>query len=248
MPPPNPKNGVFAPVSILRTRSGQVRRYPHFSIDRTKPGSIIVNTDGRRFANEAEPYQEFVQTMHEQGIEKAFIVADSRFLRRYGMGMALPWPMSPRALIAQGYLIKARMLHDLADKIQVPPEALRDTVSACNENAAKGIDPEFGRGQSSYDLFYGDPSAGFPNPSLGTCTQPPFYAVTLYPGNVCSTYGLQTNAKAQVLDTSNKVLPGLYAVGLDANSIMRGEYPGGGSSIGPAMTFGYIAGMSLAGS
>ncbi|KAH7264556.1 FAD binding domain-containing protein [Fusarium solani] len=247
MPPPNPKNGVFAPLSLLRTRSGQVRRYPHFSVDRTKPGSIIINTAGRRFANEAEPYQEFVQAMHEEGIEKAFLVADSRFLRRYGMGMALPWPMSPHSLIAQGYLIKAGTLHELADKIQVPPDALRDTVAACNKNATKGLDPEFGRGQSSYDLFYGDPSAGFPNPSLGTCSQPPFYALTLYPGNVCSTYGLQTNAQAQVIDTSNEVIPGLYAVGLDANSIMRGEYPGGGSSIGPAMTFGYIAGMSLAG-
>ncbi|KAI8714830.1 FAD-binding-2 domain-containing protein [Fusarium sp. LHS14.1] len=168
MPPPNPKNGVFAPVSLLRTMSGQIRRYPHFSVDRTKPGSIIINTDGKRFANEAEPYQEFVQTMHEQGIEKAFLVADSRFLRRYGMGMALPWPMSPRSLIAQGYLVKARTLYELANKIKVSHEALRDTVAACNGNAVKGLDPEFGRGQSSYDLFYGDPSADFPNPSLGT--------------------------------------------------------------------------------
>ncbi|RSL52685.1 hypothetical protein CEP54_010800 [Fusarium duplospermum] len=129
------------------------------------------------------------------------------------------------SLIAQGYLVEAGTLQELADKIQVPPEALHETVAACNEKAFKGIDPQFGRGQSSHDLFYGDPSAGFPSPSLGACMRPPFYALTLYPKNVYSTHGQKTNAHAQVLNISNKVTLGLYAVGLDANSIMRGEYP-----------------------
>ncbi|KAI1856380.1 hypothetical protein JX265_011627 [Neoarthrinium moseri] len=247
MPPPNPKNGIFAPISLLRTKSGQIRRFPHFSADRTKPGSVIVGQDGRRFANEAEPYQEFVNTMHQRGITKAFMIGDSRFLKAYGMGMALPWPMSPRALIRDGYLLRAESVEELSRKLQIPLKSLRETLDSCTKNAETGIDPDFGRGESPYDIFLGDSSAGFRNPSLGTCRNPPYYAVTLYPGNVSSTYGLQTNTAAQVIGTGGKSIAGLYAVGVDANSIMRGEYPGGGSSIGVGMTFGYLAALHIAG-
>lgn len=247
MPPPNRNNGIFAPISLLRTPSGQVRRFPHFSTDRNKPGSVIVGPNGRRFANEAEPYHDIVQTMHSRRITQAYLIGDSRFLKAYGMGIALPWPMSPAPLIRQGYLTRARTIGELAGKLGVPASVLNETISKTNENAARGLDPDYHRGKSSYDLFLADPSAGFPNPSLGTCIKPPYYAVTLYPGNVGSTYGLETDTNAQALDTKRNPIPGLYAVGADANSIMRGEYPGGGSSIGPGMNFAYIAGLHIAG-
>jgi succinate dehydrogenase/fumarate reductase flavoprotein subunit len=250
MPPPNPDNGIYAPISLLRkkTKNGtQIRRYPHFSQDRTKPGSIIVGQDGRRFANESEPYQEFVKTMHTKSIDKAYLIADRTFLRKYGMGIGLPAPYPVRHLIRNGYLIEAPDLQTLAAKIGVPVDALSRTVSNCNKYAAEGKDPEFHRGENAYDLMLGDHTTGMPNPTLGLCAKAPFYALPLYPGNVSTVYGLSTDENAQCLDKEGKPVPGLYAVGLDQNSVMCGTYPGGGSSIGPALTFGYRAGMHIAG-
>ena len=109
-----------------------MRRYPHFAIDRSKPGSIIVGPDGRRFANESEPYQEFVSKMHEMKTDKAFFIADHRFLRKYGMGMALPWPYPINRLLRQGYLIKPSTIEELARAIDVPEIALSKTVEECN--------------------------------------------------------------------------------------------------------------------
>jgi len=250
MPPPNPDNGIYAPISLLRkkTKNGtQIRRYPHFSQDRVKPGAIIVGQDGRRFANESEPYQEFVKNMHAKGIEKAYLIADRTFLRKYGIGMGLPAPYPVRHMIRNGYIIEAPDLQTLAAKIGIPVDALAQTVSNCNEYAREGKDPEFHRGENAYDLMLGDPSTGLPNPTLGLCVKAPFYALPLYPGNVSTVYGLSTDENAQCLDKEGKPVPGLYAVGLDQNSVMCGTYPGGGSSIGPALTFGYRAGMHIAG-
>ncbi|EXJ82875.1 hypothetical protein A1O3_06691 [Capronia epimyces CBS 606.96] len=247
LPPPNPNNGIFAPISLHKVKDGPIRRFPHFSTDRTKPGAIIVAPNGRRFGNEAEPYQEFVKKLHQLNISKAYLIADRTFLRKYGMGLALAAPMPVRHLIRDGYLIEAPSIRELAQKIEVPAEELEKTVAAMNEYAKTGVDPEFHRGETIYDKFYGDPSTGLPNSSLGYCVRAPFYALPLYPGNVSSTYGIATNENAQVVDAKNQPIPGLYAVGCDSNSVMRGEYPGGGSSIGPGMTFGYVAGHQLAG-
>jgi len=226
----------------------RLRRYPHFSPDRAKPGSIIITSDGRRFANESQPYQEFVRIMHEKGIKKAYFIADRPFLRRYGMGMALPAPYPVNHLIKQGYLIQASTIHELAVKINVPPNILARTVIECNHNARNGIDPEFGRGSNAYDNFYGDPdNAAGPNPNLGLCQTAPFYALPLYPGNVSTMHGVKVDENSQALDANGNAIPRLYAVGCDQNSCMRGTYPGAGSSIGPGMTFGYRAGMHIAG-
>lgn len=237
----NPENAIFAPISLLKVKNGPIRRYPHFAIDRSKPGSIIVGENGRRFANESDPYQEFVSTMHKKGIKKAYFIADRKFLRKYGMGMALPAPYPIFRLLQQGYLIKAPSIAALAKKIGVNADILEETVAKCNQNAKKGVDPEFHRGENIYDNFYGDPSVT-PNVNLGQCSQGPFYALPLYPGNVSTMFGVKTNEDARVLDKDGKPVPGLFAVGCDQNSVMRGAYPGGGSSIGPGMTFGYRAG------
>jgi succinate dehydrogenase/fumarate reductase flavoprotein subunit len=150
-------------------------------------------------------------------------------------------------LIRQGYLIEAPSIPQLAAKIGIPVENLVQTVADCNTFAQRGVDPQFHRGETTYDQFYGDSSTGLPNPNLGICDKGPFYALPLYPGNVSSTHGLSTNEHAQVLNEAGKPVSGLYAVGLDSNSIMRGTYPGGGSSIGPGMTFGYRAAFHLLG-
>jgi succinate dehydrogenase/fumarate reductase flavoprotein subunit len=247
LPPPNPYNGIFAPISLLqpRDKSKPVRRYPHFNIDRARPGSIIVGQDGKRFANESEPYQEFVAAMHDKGIKKAYYIGDRNHLRKYGMGMALPWPYPIWRLLHQGYLISAPSISTLAAKINVPSASLEETVAQCNIFARTGKDLQFHRGDNVYDRFYGDPTVK-PNPNLGPCVQGPFYALPIYPGNVSVFYGLDTDEDAKVLNNRGKPIPGLYAVGLDQSPVFKGTYPGGGASIGPGMTFGYRAGLSLA--
>jgi succinate dehydrogenase/fumarate reductase flavoprotein subunit len=247
LPPPNADNGIFAPISLLEKGDGQIRRYPHFYLDRTKPGAVIVGPDGRRFTNEAAPYQEFVRKMHELGLEKVYLIADRSFLRKYGMGMALPRPYPVSHLVRQGYLVESPTLEDLAERIGVPPDNLHSTVCRMNDYARTGVDLEFGRGNDNYDRFNGDANSGMPNPNLGTCGKPPFYALPLRAGNVSTIYGLHVNENAQALDKAGTPISKLYAIGLDQNSIFKGHYPGGGCSIGPAMTFGYRAALHMAG-
>jgi succinate dehydrogenase/fumarate reductase flavoprotein subunit len=246
LPEPNPDNGVWAPISIMRGGSGNIlSKYPHFGPDRGKPGSIIVDLEGERFANEAAPYQDFVNVMHGRGIGKAWFIGDHRFLRNYGMGIALPAPLPYSKFIRNGYLIAAPSMRALAAKIQVDPDALQRTVDAFNRHAAQGEDPAFGRGVNIYDNAQGDFDHK-PNPNLAPVEAAPFYALALHPGNVSSVYGLATSVDAEVLRADGAVISGLFAVGLDQNSVMKGFYPGGGSSIGPGMTFGYRAALRMA--
>jgi succinate dehydrogenase/fumarate reductase flavoprotein subunit len=253
LPEKNRNNGIFAPISILHHKSllgqetGQIRRYPHFGIDRTKPGAIIVDSSGCRFANEAAPYQEFVKAMHEKNVKKAYFIADRKFLRSYGMGMALPWPYPIWNVLRQGYLISAKIVPELTGKIGIPQDELVKTVKEANKMAESGIDPEFSKGSNTYDWFYGDPAVGLKNSNVGFCRVGPFYALPIYPGNVSTLYGLDANENAQVLGQDGKPIEKLYAVGLDQNHVFSGAYAGGGSSIGPGMTFGYVSAKQLIG-
>jgi hypothetical protein len=242
----NPENAIFAPISLLHVRNGPIRRYPHFGVDRSKPGSIIVDEYGKRFENESRPYQEFVGTMHKQDIQKAYFIGDRKFLRKYGMGMALPFPYPITRLLRQGYLISANTIPELARKIEVDPQILMEIVNKMNKYAETGVDEEFHRGETIYDKFYGDPNVK-PNQSLGYIRKAPFYALPLYRGNVATVFGLKTNEDSQVMRGDGKPVEGLYAVGLDQNTVMRGTYPGGGSSLGPGMTFAYRAGLHVSG-
>lgn len=241
----NPDNGVFAPVSFLRRKDGSLSKFPHFGPDRGKPGSIIVDEQGQRFTNEAGPYQEFVGTMNELEMNKAWLVGSRRFLRKYGMGMALPAPYPLGSLVRDGYLITGKTLADLAAKIGVPASKLEQTVADFDAHAVKGEDPQFQRGTNTYDPSQGDPTHK-PNSNVGPVGEGPYYALALYPGNASTVLGMATDVNAQVLDDAGNAIEGLYAVGLDQNTVFRGKYPGGGSSIGPAMTFGYRAARHIA--
>jgi len=244
----NPDNGTMVPVSELFDKLGNVFcRYPHFGSDRCKPGSIVIDGGGRRFTDESAPYLAFVQAMHRQRVATAFLVADHKFLRKWGMGLALPAPMPFRSLVRAGYLIEASTLDALARKIGVDPIIFQETVTRFNNNAARGIDPDFGRGENVVDLHMGDPTHS-PNPNLAPLEVAPFYAVKMHPGDVGTVYGLKTTADAEVLRKDGTIVKGLYAVGLDQNSVMRGTYPGGGCTIGPALTFGYRAARHIASS
>jgi succinate dehydrogenase/fumarate reductase flavoprotein subunit len=240
----NPQNGVWAPVSLFRRKDGKVLKYPHFGLDRGKPGSIIVDETGTRFANEAATYQDFVKVMHERSVKHAFFIANREFLRKYGMGLALPAPYPLGDLISQGYLVEGVTLADLAAKIGIPAATLEQTVARFNADAAKGEDPEFRRGASAYDPSQGD-FAHQPNPNLAPVGEGPYYAITMYPGDVSTVLGMKTDADARVLGADGQPIKGLFAVGLDQNTVFRGVYPGGGSGIGPGMTFGYRAARRL---
>ncbi|MDB5857847.1 MAG: putative dehydrogenase [Ramlibacter sp.] len=236
---------IWTPVSVLRKPDGSVVKYPHIFIDRAMPGCIAVGPTGKRFINEGTSYQTFVGTMHDLGITKAHLIADRAFLRNYGLGLARPAPFSPAALIQNGYLMEAPTLAELARRIGVDPTQLEATVQKFNQGAQRGEDPDFGKGADAHSKFRGDQSRQ-PNPAIAPIGDGPYYAVAIHPGDLSTVGGLETNGRAQVLDTAGQPIPGLFAAGLDMNSMMRGRYPGGGSSIGPAMTFGYIAARQMA--
>lgn len=236
---------IWTPVSLLRRPDGSVQKYPHIFIDRAMPGCIVVGPDGRRFVNEGASYQNFVRAMHAKGYSKVHLVASRAFLRTYGMGLAKPAPFSVRPYLESGYLIEAATLAELARRIGVDPSQLQATVKRFDEDAQRGEDPEFGKGADPHSRFRGD-ATHQPNPAVAPIGEGPYYALALHPGDLSTVGGLDTNGRAQVLDTQGKPIAGLYAAGLDMNSMMRGGYPGGGSSIGPAMTFGYIAARHMA--
>lgn len=237
----NLSNGVWAAVSTMTRPDGYVARYAHL-IDMSKPGCIAVNDRGLRFGNEASVH--FVDAMHASGAVPAHIVADSRFVKKYGFGMVYPGAGNLRKLVQAGYVIEAPSLHELAARIHVSPAGLQQTVADLNQYAAAGSDPEFHKGDRQIDREIGDPTHA-PNPCLGPVAAPPFFAIKIHPGDGSSTVGLRIDARCRVLNQAGVPLGGLYAAGLDANSIWRGKSPAHGCNVGPAMTLGFIAGATL---
>ncbi len=238
----NYANGVWAVASMLRKNDGSTAIYAHL-IDMSKPGCIAVDRTGRRFGNEAS--SEFVEYMHRAGAVPAWLVADARFVKAYGLGMVYPGAPNLKTLLKAGYIVEAPSLAVLAERIGVDVAGLQMTTSRMNRYAASGIDEDFHKGECSLDRDLGDPRHA-PNPCLGTIEKAPFYAVKVWPGDGSTTVGLRIDGEARVLDGEGRPVPGLYAVGLDANSIWRGKQPAHGCNVGPAMTLGYIAGSSLA--
>lgn len=238
-------NGIWTPVSVMHNKDGSVSKYPHIFIDRAMPGSIVVTPSGKRFVNEAGSYQTFIETMRAQNLTRVYLIADRKFLRSYGMGLVRPFPFSITPYLKNGYLTEGRTLQELAQKLDIDGQALDATINRFNAHAVLGEDPDFGRGADAHSRFRGDPDHK-PNPTLGPVGSGPYYAIALLPGDLSTTGGLNTNAHAQVLNKQGEPVTGLYAAGLDMNSMMHGSYPGGGSSIGPALTFGYIAAKHIA--
>jgi succinate dehydrogenase/fumarate reductase flavoprotein subunit len=240
---------AWAPVSRVVHADGSVGHFPHI-IDRAKPGVIGVLATGKRFVNEADGYYDYTAAMvaaAPEGQEVAsWLICDHRFLRRYGLGYARPFPVPAGGFIRRGYLTRGASIEELAKRCGIAPEALVNTVEAYNEHARRGEDPAFGRGTTPYNRKGGDPLHEGPNPCVAPIEQGPFYAVKVLPGSFGTFAGLKTNGDAQVLDQSGTPVEGLYAAGTDMASVMGGHYPSGGINLGPAMTFGYIAGRHAA--
>ncbi|CAL9322676.1 FAD-dependent oxidoreductase [Streptomyces sp. SudanB182_2057] len=224
---------------------------PFFLVaERAIPGMIIVDGRGDRFVNEAAPYHEFVDTMYAHreatGAETApsWLVIDARSRARYLFMGLLPGQPFPRPMLASGFVKKADTVRELAVLTGVDPDRLARTVERFNSRAHEGKDPDFGRGESAYDNYYGDPT--LPNPNLAALDKPPYYAVPVLPGDLGTKGGLRTDAHARVLREDGTAIAGLYAAGNAAASVMGETYPGPGATIGPAMTFAYIAVNDLA--
>lgn len=239
-------NFYWAPVSVRRFENGGEEYFPHLVTDRAKPGMIAVNKHGKRFVNEADSYHRFVMAMQEdpQANSPCHLLCDATALGNYGMGVARPAPVSNAELVKSGYLIQASTIAELAGKIGVDAAVLEATVNGYNESAAKGVDPEFGRGTTSYNNSMGDPNHK-PSPCLAPLAKGPFYAIKLVTGDLGSARGVRTDANARAIDATGTPIAGLYAVGNDMNSMMNGTYPGPGITLGPALTFGYLAGLDL---
>jgi succinate dehydrogenase/fumarate reductase flavoprotein subunit len=238
-------NFFWAPVSELRHANGERERFAHLVTDRAKPGVIAVDPAGRRFVNESNSYHHFVQTMFANGLGHCWLICDAEAMNRYGLGLARPKPVDNSALIAAGYLMRADSVPTLAAAIDVDSQALQQTLEHFNADARNGIDREFGKGGNSYNRYMGDPQHQ-PNPCLAPLTKAPYYAIRIHTGDLGSARGLVTDANANVLNRSGAPIAGLYAVGNDMNSMMNGTYPGPGITLGPALTFGWIAASHIA--
>ena len=245
----NSSPAFWAPVSILKRPDGSDLRYPHLVWDRAKPGLIAVNAAGLRFVNESTSYHEFVLGMYEADKRSpsipAFLLCDSDFVETWGLGLALPGGRSRAHLEKAGYLYKAGSLEALAAVAGIDGGALKKTVERYNGFAQTGEDLDFGKGSTAYNQYLGDPEHR-PNPCLAPVLKAPFYAVKVYPGDIGTALGIQADIHARAIDSEGQPIPGLYVAGNDQNSVMGGAYPGPGITLGPALTFGWIAAMHIA--
>lgn len=239
----------WAPVSLLERDDGTTVRYPHLVWDRAKPGLMAVNAAGQRFVNESTSYHEFVLAMYRSHRTvptfPAFLVCDSDFIERWGLGLALPGGRPREHLVRAGYLHRAPTLEALAAQLGVDTAGLLASAERFNRHAEAGVDAEFGKGGTEYNRYLGDADHK-PNACLGPLRRAPFYAVRVYAGDIGTACGIRCNEHAQALDAQGRPIPGLYAAGNDMHSVMGGQYPAPGITLGPALTFGWLAGRHAA--
>lgn len=218
-------------------------------IEKGLPGSIMVDKGGERFVDEAAPYVDVVNAMHKHDSPEtpcvpAYLIFDAAYRRRYPFGPFLqssqqPDWVLPRRL-TEGYLRKADTLAGLAAALGIDPAGLEATVRRVGEFARTGKDLDFHRGENIFDRYYGDLKVE-PNACLAPLETPPFYGIEVFPGELGTKGGLRTDARARVLSTTGEPIPGLWATGNCSASVMGRTYPGAGGTLGPAMTFGWIA-------
>jgi 3-oxosteroid 1-dehydrogenase len=218
--------------------------------ERSRPHSIMVNRKGRRFADEAANYNALGAAFHVLDVTEfdyinhpAWLVFDDHYLQRYGLAGF----KSGQGRATPEWMVEAPDLAALAEKIDVPADALEATVASWNDNAAQGRDPDFRRGESLHDRWWGDSTLGDgPETTIGPLDTPPYYAVRVWSGCLGTKGGPRTDANAQVLDVDGAPIEGLYAAGNVMASVLGMTYGGAGGTLGPAMVFGFLAGRHAA--
>lgn len=242
------QSAAWMPTSRLPDARDQNGVWPHLT-DRNKPGFIMVLPDGKRFCNESAPYHDIVPAMLDafdaRNTDCAYLIGDDLAVRRWGMGFVRPFPIPKGRYLRNGYLTRGRTPEELARKLGIDPDALAETIRSFSQHARDGRDPEFRRGESIYDRYQGDDNHS-PNPALGPLGTGPYYAVRIYPGEIGTYKGLKTDEYSRVLDQDNQPIEGLYAAGNDQSNVFGGSYPGAGATLGPAVTFGWIAARHIA--
>ena len=243
-------SAAWMPVSRVDYGGGEVGVFPHL-LDRYKPGVIGVLRNGKRFTNESNSYHDvgaaMVRACAEQGQKDTamWLVCDKTTLGKYGLGFVKPAPMPIGKFLRNGYLLQGATLAELAKNAGIDAAGLEQTVRDFNVGAAKGEDPAFGRGSTSFNRYLADPSHQ-PNPCVAPVQQGPFYAVKVIMGDLGTFDGIKTSVVGEVLRRDGAPIDGLYAVGNDRASIMGGNYPGAGITHGPNMTFGYATAHHIA--
>ncbi|WP_168788211.1 FAD-dependent oxidoreductase [Paraburkholderia aromaticivorans] len=242
-----PQPAAWMPVSRVPMSDGKFGVFPHL-VDRYKPGIIGVTRGGRRFTNESHSYHDvgvaMIEACKSEHETAMWLICNRRTIRKYGLGYAKPAPVPLGPLVRNGYLVKGRTLAELATRAGIDARQLEETVRRYDGDAARGVDTEFGRGSTSFNRYLGDPDH-LPNPCVAPVGPGPYYALKVEMGDLGTFDGIATNVSGQVL-ANGLTVEGLYAVGNDRASVMGGNYPGAGITLGPIMTFGFIAGRHIA--
>ncbi|MBJ8344705.1 FAD-binding protein [Antrihabitans sp. YC2-6] len=213
--------------------------------ERSIPRSIIVDQFGRRFTNEAAPYVSFVHEQIAGRHDPIWFIFDGKAKSRYQFGAIMPGQKFPKSWFDSGLMHRADTVAELAASIGLPATALTETVARFNRFARSGKDADFGRGESAYDNYYGDPT--LPTPTLDVLDKSPYYAVRMVAGDLGTKGGVVYNEHGQVLRPDGGVIDGLYATGNTSAAVMGNDYAGAGATIGPAMVFGWIGARHAAG-
>lgn len=241
-------SGYWQPCSSLPQPDGTRRGVLYGYLDRGRPGVVAIDKSGKRFVNESNSYHDVGLALIRAGAGRGnrfYFVCDRAFVWHHGLGMIRPFRVSLARYERMGYITLADSIPELARKIDVDAEGLTDTIRRHNEYAHTGSDLEFGKGSTAYNRLFGHARAQ-PNPNLAPIVKPPFVALRIFPGTLGTAVGLRANGHAQVLDRQGMPLAGLYACGNDMASMMRGCYPAGGITLGPAIAFAYRAVMHAA--
>lgn len=248
---------IGAPVDLMEEAwwgpsSMPPGREPYFHVgERAYPGLIMVSRKGRRFTNESDGYVDVVQAMYRKHTDDdphvpAWFIFDQRYRNNYIFGDIFPRAPIPRKYLDSGFIQVANSIEELAQKLGMEPQVLKETVERFNGFARGGKDLDFGRGDSAYNRYFGDPT-NLPNPNLAPLEHGPFYAVEAVAGDLGTKGGLVTDEFARVRRGDGGVFEGLYCIGNNSASVMGTTYPGPGCTIGPTMTFGYVAARHLSG-
>ena len=244
------RSGLWTPASVTTRPDGSKGLYPHLLLDRAKPGLIAVNAQGERFVNEAVSYHDFVEGMFDANATApaipCYLICDAAFIKKYGLGIVYPGAGNLSRLLKSGYLKRGDTPEDLAAQFGIDAPGLCRTVERHNGFARTGVDTDFGKGETELNRFNGDDSHT-PNPCIGPLATAPYYGLEIWPADIAVSTGLSTDAHARVLDKAGQPIPGLYACGNDMASMMRGSYPGPGTTLGPGIVFAYRAAMHAAG-